>query len=163
MENHIPSTESARQMGAKGGPIIEAERLAFEAWMDGHCWGLDAEWNGVGYKSQNEMGNFVDHKATRTRMLWAAWRDRGALAAQAVQSNEPAPGRIETPEFVAEFQQDAATKEAVFNRVLQYYETHEAFAGEAINQSDDPIIDAPRVMTDIADNILRFNVVYKDD
>ena len=33
-------------MGATGGPVVEAERLAFEAWMQGHCWGLAAQWDG---------------------------------------------------------------------------------------------------------------------
>lgn len=64
-----PTIEAAREMGAKGGQVSDAERLAFEAWMVGHCW-KPGRWIAGAY---NDM---------TTRMLWAAWRDRAALAAQ---------------------------------------------------------------------------------
>lgn len=75
-----PSIEDAHAMGASGGPADEQERLAFEAWMKGHCWALCATWNGTGYVSDAEQGGFVCPHARRTRGLWAAWRDRAALA-----------------------------------------------------------------------------------
>jgi len=78
-----PSIESARKMGEEGGPAVEAERLAFEAWMDGHCWALCAEWNGTAYVEMCEIGDFISPNATHTRGLWAAWRDRAALARMA--------------------------------------------------------------------------------
>lgn len=78
-----PSIESAFAMGAKSGPNVEEERLAFEAWMLGHCWALSAEWTGSHYRGSDENGeNFCPH-AMVTRKLWAAWRDRAALAANA--------------------------------------------------------------------------------
>ena len=78
-----PSIESARKMGEEGGPAVEEERLAFEAWMDGHCWALCAEWNGTAYVEMCEIGGFISPNATHTRGLWAAWRDRAALARMA--------------------------------------------------------------------------------
>lgn len=75
-----PSIEAAYAMGAKGGPVVEAERLAFEAWMRGHCWSLGAEWNGLTYMGMLESPGYIDPTAMRTRQLWAAWRDRAALA-----------------------------------------------------------------------------------
>jgi hypothetical protein len=78
-----PSIEAAYAMGAKGGPVVEAERLAFEAWMRGHCWALSATWDGKGYQSDNEHTGWPDPQATRTRQLWAAWRDRAALVPNA--------------------------------------------------------------------------------
>lgn len=39
-EHKAPSIEAARKMGEVGGPAVEEERLAFEAWMAGHCWEL---------------------------------------------------------------------------------------------------------------------------
>ena len=78
-----PSIEAARKMGETGGPAVEAERLAFEAWMDGHCWALGATWNGRGYVGNAERCDYVDQWAMRTRELWAAWRDRAALARMA--------------------------------------------------------------------------------
>ena len=75
-----PSIELAYAIGAKGGVVNDAERVAFEAWMAGHCWPLCAAWNGEGYKCESEQGGNLNPGAARTRMLWAAWRDRAALA-----------------------------------------------------------------------------------
>ncbi len=77
------SVEDARIMGEQGGPAVESERLAFEAWMQGHCWALGATWNGRGYVGDREAasgGSYVCPTAMFTRRLWAAWRDRAALA-----------------------------------------------------------------------------------
>lgn len=79
-----PTVEAARRMGklgaeASGVPHDEAERLAFEAWMAGHCWALCATWRGTQYRSDDEVGGDVNPHAMRTRQLWAAWRDRAAL------------------------------------------------------------------------------------
>lgn len=76
-----PSIEAARQMGEVGGPAVEAERLAFEAWMAGHCWQVGGRWDGRQYIGRGEDGGLIDAKAMDTRRLWAAWRDRAALAA----------------------------------------------------------------------------------
>ena len=78
-----PSVEDARAMGQQGSPADEAERLAFEAWMEGHCWTIYAKWNGEQYLSRTEeesQGRYLDHDAITTRMLWAVWRDRAALS-----------------------------------------------------------------------------------
>ena len=82
-----PSIESARKMGEEGGPAVEAERLAFEAWRSGHCWVLGATWNaGSGYVGQEEVfGLRISQQATETRRSWAAWRDRAALASDRVE------------------------------------------------------------------------------
>lgn len=77
----VPTIEAAERMGAKGGPVVEAERLAFEAWMRGHCWALCATWDGKTYRSDSEQGGRVCPSAMNTRQMWAAWRDRAALSA----------------------------------------------------------------------------------
>jgi len=75
-----PSEADAHAMGAAGGPPHKGERLAFEAWMRGHCWALCATWTGTEYLSDGEQGGWPDPQAMMTRRLWAAWRDRAALA-----------------------------------------------------------------------------------
>jgi hypothetical protein len=75
-----PAESEAYDMGATGGPAHEGERLAFESWMAGHCWALCATWDGKAYRSDAEQGGDIDPRAMRTRQLWAAWRDRAALA-----------------------------------------------------------------------------------
>ena len=81
MTQQYPTIEQAHEMGAKGAPATEAERLLFEAWMRGHCWALSAHWDGKQYVSDAEAGGDVDPRAMATRRMWAAWRDRAALAA----------------------------------------------------------------------------------
>ncbi len=75
-----PHVDDAYHMGATGGEANDCERLAFESWMRGHCWALCATWDGKAYRSDAEQGGDVDPIAMRTRQLWAAWRDRAALA-----------------------------------------------------------------------------------
>ena len=77
-----PTPEAAAAMGAQGGPPSEAERLAFEAWMRGHSWPVAGAWNGTTYIGSADLDPLclVDTAAMQTRLLWAAWRDRAALA-----------------------------------------------------------------------------------
>lgn len=76
----VPTEEEAHQVGAVGAQATDEERLLFEAWMRGHCWALSAKWDGSGYRSEAEVNGDVDPWAMGTRRLWAAWRDRAALA-----------------------------------------------------------------------------------
>ena len=85
-----PSVFDAEQMGtsgpeAMGIPHDEAERFAFEAWMRGHCWEIGSEWDGSAYVSKY-AGDPFNANAILTRMLWAAWRDRAALARTSIGS-----------------------------------------------------------------------------
>lgn len=75
-----PSVEAAEAMGAKGGETVQDERLAFEAWMRGHCWSLCSTWNGETYTSDTEKSGGLDLDAIAVRRTWAAWRDRAALS-----------------------------------------------------------------------------------
>jgi len=80
MTDH-PKLDDAYRMGAKGSEAIEQERLAFEAWMKGHCWSMDGvQWNGKGYFGPGETIQKPCWAAMRVREIWAAWRDRAALA-----------------------------------------------------------------------------------
>jgi len=56
---------------------------------------------------------------------------------------------------------DEATKQAVFDKILSFYKEHEVFSGESIMQSDIGM-DAPELLSDIADDILKFKVEYTD-
>ncbi len=70
---------------------------------------------------------------------------------------------IETDDVIVEYDDSDSVKQAVFDRVLEYFKEFESFHGESICQRDDTIIDAPYVLSDIADDILKFKVTYKDD
>ena len=91
-----PSIEAALAMGAIGGPVVEAERLAFEAWMRGHCWSYSDTWNGAAYDNREGYDpRGYDPVAQETRRLWAAWRDRAALTFHTapLQSHDPVSTR----------------------------------------------------------------------
>lgn len=70
---------------------------------------------------------------------------------------------FETSDVVVTYKDDEATKQAVFDRVMAYFLEHEMFHGEGIHQCDATIIDAPSVLSDIADDILCFKIDYKDE
>ena len=70
--------------------------------------------------------------------------------------------KIETDDFIVEFEVTQEVKDKVFEAVLGYYKDYQAFCGESIMQSDDPIIYAPDVFSKIADDILKFRVTCKE-
>jgi hypothetical protein len=80
-----PTLDQALKMG-RFGPnmppeLLEAERLAFEAWMEGHCWLVARAWNGTTYDDRPGVPpGCIDSAAMHTQIAWAAWRDRAALA-----------------------------------------------------------------------------------
>lgn len=53
-------------------------------------------------------------------------------------------------------------KNKIFKRLMRYYNKYEAYDGETIMQSDDPQIYAPEVLSDIAENIIEFDVTYSE-
>ncbi|MCK5601995.1 hypothetical protein KAR91_09005 [Candidatus Pacearchaeota archaeon] len=64
--------------------------------------------------------------------------------------------------FKVSFNDSDEVRDAVFEKVLEYFEEYECFCGESIMQSDDPIIYAPHYMSQIADDIIKFNVEWED-
>jgi hypothetical protein len=81
----------ALRLGREGAPPTEAERLLFEEWMRGHCWALCATWNGTQYVHEAEAGGDLYPPAMNTRQLFAAWRDRAALASYEAAQAEAKP------------------------------------------------------------------------
>lgn len=71
--------------------------------------------------------------------------------------------KLENDERIVTFQVNQEVKDAVFARVLEFFEEQDQFSGEGLHQSDNCLIEAPSVMSDIADKILKFNVHYKVD
>ncbi len=68
--------------------------------------------------------------------------------------------KVVKDDFIVKYSDSQEVKDLVFARLIKYYFEHEAFSGEQIMQSDSPIIDAPPCLSDIADEIIKFNVEW---
>ena len=70
---------------------------------------------------------------------------------------------IETDDMLVKFDDSQAIKDAVFEAVINWYKEVEAFSGESIMQNDEPQLTAAEKLAGIADDIIKFDVQYKDD
>ncbi len=64
--------------------------------------------------------------------------------------------------YIVEYEDNEEVRNEVFNRVMEFFIKHDAFAAEIIGQADNPIIDAPHVLMDIADDIIKFRYIETD-
>ena len=69
---------------------------------------------------------------------------------------------VETKNCIVTFPDDQATRDAVFELVVKFFLDHETFSGESAMQCDAPQIDAPQLLCDLVDDILKFKVDYKE-
>lgn len=53
-------------------------------------------------------------------------------------------------------------KNLIVERILQYCKDENCISGETLHQNDNCIINAPVVLSDIIDNILKFETRYED-
>jgi hypothetical protein len=70
---------------------------------------------------------------------------------------------IKFSDHTVTYEDSPEVRDAVFERVMQYFREYNCYAGEVIHQSDDPIIYAPNVLSDIADKIVKFETKYEDE
>ena len=104
-------------------PSSETERLAFESWMRGHSWLVGGVWNGTTYDDRGPSRvSSVDVGAMQTRMLWAAWRDRAALACLGRPAIDPVPvsERFEFSVFNSEYEEQAGGTVPTYAEALSY-------------------------------------------
>lgn len=69
---------------------------------------------------------------------------------------------IETKDCIVTFDDSIVMKNEVFNKIIQWFLEKNEFSGEGIMQSDSCLIGAPNLLCDLADDILKFKVEYKD-
>ena len=51
---------------------------------------------------------------------------------------------------------DPTMKDEVFARIIKYCTEHNCFEGETLQQDDDCLLDAPNVLSEIIDDIIKF-------
>lgn len=150
-EHKAPSIEAARKMGEDGGPAVEEERLAFEAWMSGHCWVLGATWHaGKGYVGQEEIfGLQISQQARETRRLWAAWRDRAALARMAVRGDDAATS-LDLDDVAATSETAKRELSSLRGLLVASHRRRERLETALRLAADEPNIDRARAIADAA-------------
>ena len=70
---------------------------------------------------------------------------------------------IKLEHVTVSFDDSPEMKSKVFDRVVEFFTKHKAFRGEVIMQSDNPLIDAPNVLSDIADDVINFKEDFHDE
>jgi len=69
---------------------------------------------------------------------------------------------LETEDYIITYRDDEETKNKLFEMVLSFLTENEAFNGESIHQNDVANIELANFMTEIADEVMKFNVEYKE-
>jgi len=69
--------------------------------------------------------------------------------------------KIENDEYIVEYDDSEEVKSRVFDRLMEYFKEQESFCSEQIQQCDSSSIEAPIVLSDIADDIIKFEVEWK--
>lgn len=59
---------------------------------------------------------------------------------------------------IVSFEETPELKEKVYQNVLAWIKKHDAYHGEVIMQDDDCIISAPDLLSDIVDELFKFEV-----
>lgn len=93
--------------------------------------------------------------------LWRIIQRLQAEAAPLAAAIPRATSQFETGDCVVEYQDDAAAKTKVFEKLIAYFKEHRAFSGESIMQRDGPQIDAAPLLSEIADEVIQFKLTRK--
>lgn len=64
-------------------------------------------------------------------------------------------------DMIAEYEDTPELKEAVFNKLLTWFSKVSASTGESM-QNDDFNIEAPEIMAEILDDIIKFKTTWKN-
>ena len=60
------------------------------------------------------------------------------------------------------YNDDQSTRDAVFERILAWFIKVDSFDGESIMHCDKSQIEAPILLSELADNVFEFDTVYDD-
>lgn len=67
----------------------------------------------------------------------------------------------ETEDFIIKFNDNKEIRDKVFDAVIKWCFEYELFSGECIHQCDSGQIEAPNLLSNIVDDIIKFDVEYR--
>jgi len=67
----------------------------------------------------------------------------------------------ETESYVVEYDDGPDVRKAVFDKVIAFFVEHESFSGESVCQCDAPQLDAPALLAELADDVIKFKAKVK--
>ena len=65
-------------------------------------------------------------------------------------------------DFILSYEVGEQVNEHIVSRLLQWFIKHEAFCGESIMQNDNPQIYAAPFLSELADEVFKFDVIWKE-
>lgn len=68
-----------------------------------------------------------------------------------------------TQEATVTYKDSQTTRDAVFTKVLAWFLDQEIFCGESIMQNDATQLTAPELLSEIADDVLQFDVMWDEE
>jgi len=64
-------------------------------------------------------------------------------------------------ELTIDFRDDTETKEVLYAKMLDWFVKTELFTGESLQQSDKTSVDSPILLSEIAEEIFKFDAMWK--
>ena len=113
--------------------------------------------------SDSDISHFEseEEEAEEYPVQYACRKIYQAISCISSGSSDSNTNTIETDDYVCHYEVNDDIKNKVFERVMAYFTKHEVFSGESLMQSDWTLLDAPTVLADIADDIIKFDAEWK--
>jgi len=70
--------------------------------------------------------------------------------------------KVETADYILEYDTDPERILEIFEKLLDFFIKNEVFLQEDIMQADEVIMDAPKLLSDIAENVFKFELTWKE-
>jgi hypothetical protein len=61
-----------------------------------------------------------------------------------------------------QYNDDPATKELVFEKVLEFFRKRHVYCGESVMQNDDIALDAPEFFSMLANDVFKFEILSEN-
>jgi hypothetical protein len=168
-----PGVGTGETMSKSAETILEAANAFIKSNLQTLCREMEDLDKGMRLHHNSKMGELRDIlKELDTGLDKLASAHKMAVGfVQSAAIRECSKAKFKIPKQVRSIQMDGYTvefndsremRDAVFESIVQFCQKHGSFAGESIMQRDDPQAEAPVLLSDICDDIIKFNECYED-